>query len=142
MEHSGGPPSPDAFANEEARIREAYARRKESSFYSMADSAHRMAWAERERKLLAVLAQHGFTSLEHAKILDVGCGAGAWLRDFIRWGARLENLAGVDLLPERIAEARRLFPRNQFAMRQCHTPGVARLHIRSGSAVHGLHLHS
>ena len=99
-----------AFAKEEARIRGAYARRRQTSVYSMADPAHRMACEERERKLLAALAQHGFSSLEHAKILDVGCGAGSWLRDFLRWGARPENLAGVDLLPERIAEARRLSP--------------------------------
>ena len=43
-------------------------------------------------------------------ILDVGCGYGFGIREFIRWGARPENMTGIDLLPERCAEARHLCP--------------------------------
>ena len=44
------------------------------------------------------------------RILEVGCGTGFWLRDFLKWGARPENVVGVDLLASRLSEARRLCP--------------------------------
>ncbi len=37
-----------------------------------------------------------------------GCGAGYWLRELVKWGARPENLTGNDLLADRVAVARRL----------------------------------
>ena len=39
-------------------------------------------------------------------MLEVGCGAGQWLRDLVRWGAAPGRLHGVDLLGDRLAEAR------------------------------------
>ncbi len=33
-----------------------------------------------------------------------------WLREFIKWGARPENLTGLDLLPDRIQAAKSLTP--------------------------------
>ena len=44
------------------------------------------------------------------RILDVGCGRGFWLRQFIQWGAKPENLFGIDLLEERIQEGKQLCP--------------------------------
>lgn len=43
-------------------------------------------------------------------ILEVGCGTGYWLREFIKWGAQPENVAGVDLLYDHITEAKHLCP--------------------------------
>jgi ubiquinone/menaquinone biosynthesis C-methylase UbiE len=65
---------------------------------------------ERERRLLAVLKQYGVTPLETKKILEIGCGTGHWLREFIKWGACPQHLTGVDLLADRVDEARRLCP--------------------------------
>jgi ubiquinone/menaquinone biosynthesis C-methylase UbiE len=65
---------------------------------------------EREGRLLAVLAERGYASLANARILEVGCGTGYWLRQFVNWGAQPENISGVDLLPERIDEARSFCP--------------------------------
>ncbi len=39
---------------------------------------------------------------------------GQILRDFIKYGARPENLYGIDLLPDRIEEARRVSPNIDF----------------------------
>jgi len=77
----------------------------------MFEPAQMLAVQERERKLLKQLAARGFHSiLESARILEIGCGTGFWLREFIRWGARPENIFGIDLLPERIASAQSLCP--------------------------------
>jgi ubiquinone/menaquinone biosynthesis C-methylase UbiE len=100
--------APHPFAPELERIRAAYSKRQSRSVYSLFEPAQMLAIQERERRLLRMLSIHGIASLESTKILEVGCGTGMWLREFVRWGARPENLYGIDLLAERIAEARRL----------------------------------
>jgi ubiquinone/menaquinone biosynthesis C-methylase UbiE len=65
---------------------------------------------ERERQVLRMLDRHGFMPLSGKKILEIGCGTGKWLRDFIAWGAQPENLYGVDLLPTSVARGRKLCP--------------------------------
>ena len=93
----------------EARIMAAYARRKHlvpADRYSYFDRGSLLLVQSRERHALQLLAEQGCRPLDRKKIVEVGCGTGSWLRDFIRWGARPENLAGVDLLPDSLAEAR------------------------------------
>jgi len=51
---------------------------------------------------------------ETAKALDVGCGTGSSLLQFIKLGFLPENLAGVDSGPDRIEEARARFPNVDF----------------------------
>jgi SAM-dependent methyltransferase len=103
--------SPQAAEAEEARIRAAYARRqKGDARYSWFNRAYLFMVQERERQLLALLKQCGFASLETKKILEIGCGSGVWLREFIKWGARPENVFGVELLADRVAEAKQLCP--------------------------------
>jgi SAM-dependent methyltransferase len=65
---------------------------------------------ERERVLLGMLRAHGLLPLGEKRVLDVGCGAGGVLRDFLRYGATPEHLAGVDLVEPRIEAARALAP--------------------------------
>jgi ubiquinone/menaquinone biosynthesis C-methylase UbiE len=95
---------------EEDIIRAAYDRRQEGDRYSFFNPANVLRLQELERKLLALLKKYECTNLHEAKILEVGCGSGYWLRDFIRWGANPENLAGMDILPENILHAKRLCP--------------------------------
>jgi len=96
---------------EESRIREAYARRRSGNLYSRFNPAHLLMLQEREHRFLRALARHGFVQLESRKILEIGCGTGDLLRDFIKWGARPENIIGIDLLPDRVAEAIHLCPK-------------------------------
>jgi len=49
-----------------------------------------------------------------ATVLDVGCGSGGSLPRFFQLGFRPENLYGIDILEERIAEGRRRFPNVNF----------------------------
>jgi ubiquinone/menaquinone biosynthesis C-methylase UbiE len=49
-----------------------------------------------------------------ATVLDVGCGTGASLLQFIRLGFRPENLTGVDSDTDRVTAARETFPNVTF----------------------------
>ena len=55
-----------------------------------------------------MLRRHHVVPLDRTRILEIGCGTGYWLREFVQWGARPENVVGIDLLQDRIVEARRL----------------------------------
>src|SRR5262245_33299627 len=101
----------DSAGAEEARIRAAYAKRDEADVrYSWFSPGYQFMVQQRERRLLTLLRRYDCENLAAKKILEVGCGTGQWLRDFIKWGARPENLTGIDLLPERVSRARRLCP--------------------------------
>jgi|SRR5438270_2524122 len=98
---------------EAKRIAEAYARRSESvpvERYSPFELSNLLRIQELERKLLQLIGHRLQKNLQYKTILDVGCGAGHWLRQFIQWGAKPSNLAGVDILPDRITLARELCP--------------------------------
>jgi SAM-dependent methyltransferase len=98
-----------SVAAEEARIREVYARRGETDIrYSWFNPSYQFMMQQRERQMLAVLFRYGFSNLESRRILEVGCGTGQWLRDFLKWGARPENMTGIDLLSDRVSKAQQL----------------------------------
>jgi SAM-dependent methyltransferase len=101
------PPAPSA---EEARIREAYARREDRGRYTWFHPGYLLMMQALERDILALLKRDGLGDLSGAKILEIGCGTGQWLMACVKWGARPENLTGIDLLPDRIAEAGRRCP--------------------------------
>lgn len=87
-------------------------RRKETSIYSFFNRSDLPAMEELQSRMLGLLARYDINNLGSIKILEVGCGGGFWLREFIRWGARPENLTGIDISEERIALARELCPQN------------------------------
>jgi SAM-dependent methyltransferase len=95
---------------EEARIRQAYARRPQDGRDSWFNAGHVFMLQERERQVLRLFAHEAFDRLDEKRILDIGCGRGQWLRDLVKWGARPEQITGVDLLPDRVAEARQGSP--------------------------------
>jgi ubiquinone/menaquinone biosynthesis C-methylase UbiE len=100
----------ESLRAEESRLQQAYARRHSGYLYSRFNPAHLLMLQEREKSLLRLLSRHDCQSLERKKILEIGCGTGDLLRDFVKWGARPENVMGIDLLPERVAEAIHLCP--------------------------------
>jgi SAM-dependent methyltransferase len=95
---------------EEARIRAAYARRTGADRYAFFNPAHLLAVQERERVAIDLLRRHGVRSLGDADVLEIGCGTGVWLRELVKWGAHPRRVVGIELLPDRAAEARRLCP--------------------------------
>lgn len=101
------------FMSELNRIKEVYDRRKEEvpkGLYSYFNKANLTIIHERERVILDLLDNYEMNPLLDKKALDIGCGKGGALRDFIRWGATPENLYGVDLLENRIKDAKSLSP--------------------------------
>jgi SAM-dependent methyltransferase len=106
----------DDSRNELARIHAAYARRTNQSRYSLLHPANSLAAQEREKEIVSALDRHGCIPLDNLRILEIGCGTGYWLQEFVRWGASPENIIGIDLLPERIAEAILLCP-SQITLR-------------------------
>src|SRR5215469_9164812 len=98
---------------ESSRIAEVYSRRKGSNFleqYSAFDRANLFRIQELETAILSTLKSAEFSPLQEKRILEVGCGTGAWLRQLVRRGALPENLSGIDLLVDRIEKARKLCP--------------------------------
>jgi len=99
------PITAESLRVEESRIQEVYARRKRGDLYSCFNRAHLLLVQEREKRFLHLFSRYGCAPLTGKKILEIGCGTGELLREFIKWEARPENIVGIDLLPERVAEA-------------------------------------
>lgn len=93
--------------DEETRIRRVYeARRGLESRYSWLRPGHQLIMQSAERGLLAALRRAGIASLRDARVLEIGCGTGYWLRALVQWGAQPNAVAGIDLLADRLTQAR------------------------------------
>jgi len=98
---------------EAAAVVERYARRGASTLYGALRPEVVRSTQEWQRVLLGVLSDvcgYGDTDLRELRLLDVGCGYGAHLLDFLRVGFAPEHLTGIELLPERAAAAHRRLP--------------------------------
>lgn len=69
---------------------------------------------ERSGALRRSLDAAGFCPLAGRRVLEVGCGSGEVLSSLLDLGANAADLIGVDLLPDRIAEATRRYPQLTF----------------------------
>jgi SAM-dependent methyltransferase len=91
-------------------VAERYARRVVGDRYS---PLHPDVWQtlhERQRALLALWARIGWTELRDKRLIEVGCGSGGNLLELLRLGFAPQCLSGVELLPERFAQARAVLP--------------------------------
>ncbi len=69
---------------------------------------------ERWRVLGGLLRSPPATALARCRVLDLGTGGGGELEHLVGLGADPRNCCGVDLLPERVDEARRRLPGIEF----------------------------
>ncbi|MFY3385302.1 class I SAM-dependent methyltransferase [Paracidovorax sp. MALMAid1276] len=103
------PPTPEPQA-----VAARYARRdaaQDAQRYSLYASASALqAQQERLRTLRRLWQAHGWHSLAGVAITEVGCGSGGNLHDLVRLGADPARLHGLELLPERAAQARERLP--------------------------------
>lgn len=91
-----------------ADIRSAYARRRRI-YDSLSPSVY-LPRQERERAIIKWMRQAGMGPTGSIRLLELGCGAGGNLLDFLRIGVLPQNMVGNDLLEERIDRARNLLP--------------------------------
>jgi SAM-dependent methyltransferase len=102
---------------ETERIKKAYKKRDLSNkriLYSFFNKASLFIKQQRDMKILDSLSRISISNLSDKIILDLGCGSGGVLRDFINYGVNPQNLFGFDLLADRIAKAKRLSPNIDF----------------------------
>jgi len=78
--------------------------------YSHFDAAHLYTLQKREHRVLRRLQRFGMADLKSHKILEVGCGNGFWLSEFVKWGADPAKITGIDIDQERVDEARKRMP--------------------------------
>ncbi len=103
-DHGGEP------GGEPAALARRYARRTDSDRYSALRADVWQTLQERQRAMLALFARRGWHDLSDRRLLEVGCGSGGNLLELLRLGCTPANLTGVELLPERCAQARAVLP--------------------------------
>lgn len=91
------------------RVRAEYARRavrpELQNAYSLFNPAHLYMIQSRQRDTLRLLKQVGVTSLAGKRILEVGCGNGGVLAEYLSYEANPQLIYGIELLPDRLQMA-------------------------------------
>jgi SAM-dependent methyltransferase len=92
-------------------VRDRYARRvAQDPRYSLLNPAALWPMQERQRAMLALFRRLGWHDLSTLRLHEVGCGSGSNLVELIQLGFAPAHLSGVELLPERHAQARERLP--------------------------------
>jgi len=97
------------LASDLQRLKEEYANREQrfvgSDIYSVFNASYLFTIQQRQRWVLYLLKKNRFDNLSNRNILEVGCGSGGVLLEFLGYGVNAKNLYGIDLLPVRLTEA-------------------------------------
>lgn len=105
------PIAPHEHEHEPAAVQARYARRAGGEWrYSLLNPAALLAAQERQRAIADVLLHQGWTDPSALRLVEVGCGAGGNLLEFLRMGLAPDRLQGIELLPERAEAARSVLP--------------------------------
>lgn len=98
--------------DELAAIQERYQRRAAlpSGRYSHFRPDVLFSAQQRQRATVSLLASKGIQTLQGLDLLEIGCGNGSNLLEFLLLGAAPERMAGNDLLSERLQHARSVLP--------------------------------
>lgn len=104
--------------NEIKRIANVYRNYQENNkvqaSWSIENLGNQLLLGERKDKLYYIISKFGYIPLKEFKILEVGCGTGNNLQQLYDWGANPNNLFGVDILKDRINQAKTKLPEYNF----------------------------
>ena len=102
------------------RLRAEYARRQQDTAgrdrYSLFHPGQLFMIQQRQRALLTLLRRAACAPLSDKRILEIGCGSGGVLREFLWYGATPSLLHGAELLEWRLAEAKAVTPNLPLAL--------------------------
>jgi SAM-dependent methyltransferase len=99
------------LADETAAVKDRYARRHGDALrYSLLNAAVLLATQERQRAIANLLVSVGQGNVTGVRLVEVGCGTGANLLEFLRLGFRPEHLQGIELLTSSAEQARTVLP--------------------------------
>jgi SAM-dependent methyltransferase len=102
---------PVTETDETDAVRARYARRQgDDQRYSLLNPDFLFAIQERQRALAELFVSVGWLDLAGVRLLEVGCGTGSNLLEFLRFGFRPEHLQGIELLTACVERARRELP--------------------------------
>jgi SAM-dependent methyltransferase len=96
--------------DEALAVAERYARRGDLERYSLLKANVWQSVQERQRALLRLFARLQWSDLSARRVLEVGCGSGGNMLELLQLGFSPRNLAGIELLPERFAQAMQRLP--------------------------------
>jgi SAM-dependent methyltransferase len=94
----------------------------EATRHSLLEPGNLLVIQERERHLARVLCDLGYQSFEGARVIEAGCAGGYNLRQAVQWGARPDDVVGIDLDEEAVGYCRERMP-------------AARVHCGSAEAI-------
>lgn len=99
------------------RLRQEYGRRAiiNDDRYSWFYPPYNYAMQKRERMILSRLKKYLHLSFNESRLLEIGCGSGGVLLDFMKWGIKPSGLFGIDLLHDRLVDAKLKLPANNLA---------------------------
>jgi len=101
------------MTGEAERIKARYERRTASrtgDLYNPLQPSVLYSMQERERALCRWIRAARLQPVQDLRVLEIGCGTGSNLLQLLRLGFQPENLAGNDLLPDRLERAAELLP--------------------------------
>ena len=81
-----------------------------AELYSLFNPGELSMRHSRERVTLSMLAKYGFSDFTGKLLLEVGCGRGHQIGEYLRWGCNPDQITGVDIMPEFVTESSSRFP--------------------------------
>lgn len=89
-------------------VRERYRRRNPVNDADVYNPLRPDVWQrmhQKQKVILQLFSDLGLTDLTDMKLVEIGCGSGENLLEFLRFGFLPENLTGIELLEDRAAAA-------------------------------------
>jgi len=100
--------------NELARIKAEYSRWEDrlagKNLYSIFNHSYLFMLQQRERDTIKLLQNQALSSLRDLWVLEVGCGRGGVLLEYLKYEVKPFQLSGCDLLLDRLSDAHQLMP--------------------------------